>query len=394
MSKRHPRFGTPLPPGRRRYLLPEMRLPRTRHELNLTLRRRRVQARLGLGLAGAVVIGLAFSLLTAPPSPPNIGVVNSGQSRFGPVRFNAPVGWAVQIGSDDLDTPWVMFAPQNDPAVAPTTISIVSVDVTDRLRVLDAALSSPEPSASPVPINARILLETLARQSLALVARGPFCTLAQSYGSDIGVTGALLPALLVEWQKPIPWGSKLIEGAASPLGQSKNIGTCPPFIVGSTPSPSPGRSGSATPSPSVAPSPSATSSPSSAFAPVFILAAVEITPIPSVALSPTSTPGPTLDPSGSPILSATPGSPSGSATPSLAAGSNGTPRPSGSNTVSSGPLMHQVEWFALPPWPGLRTNDTQRMLVITLTYPDSLSADQRNQARYVFAQLITTINSD
>lgn len=56
--------------------------------------------------------------------------------------------------------------------------------------------------------------------------------------------------------------------------------------------------------------------------------------------------------------------------------------------------MHQVEWFALPAWPGLRSNDTQRMLVLTLTYPDNLSATQIAQARYVFAQLIATINSD
>jgi hypothetical protein len=419
MSKRHPRFGTPLPPGRRRYLLPEMHLPRNRAAIVLALRRRKIQGRLALGLVGLVVLALVFSFVTAPPPPPNIGTVNGGQSRFGPVRFNAPVGWGVQIGSDDLDTPWVMVAPQNDPRLAPVTITIASVDVTDRLRALAASLASPGPSASAAPINARILLETLTRQALALVARGPFCTLAQSYGSDIGTTGALLPALLVEWQKPIPWGSKLSDGGSSPLGRSTNIGTCPPFVPAAAQTPSPTASASSgaaqTPSPTASassaaaqtPSPtaSASSGASSALGNDFILAAAKATakpktptPKPSLSPSPSSSPSPGLSatPGASPSAGATPspsllplfGSPS--ARPSGAA----SPGPASSLPAANVPLMHQVEWFALPAWPGLRSNDTQRMLVLTLTYPDNLSATQIAQARYVFAQLIATINSD
>ena len=47
------------------------------------------------------------------------------------IGFDKPAHWVPWVKSNTLDDPIVLFAPQADPAAAPTTITIEAINVTD-----------------------------------------------------------------------------------------------------------------------------------------------------------------------------------------------------------------------------------------------------------------------
>ena len=78
--------------------------------------------------------------------------------------------------------------------------------------------------------------------------------------------------------------------------------------------------------------------------------------------------------------------------PTASAAPSGSPGPAASPPTPA-LEVHQVQWLSLPPWSSMRGNDTQKMLIVTLTYPSyEVGTDAERQARAAFQAIVDSMS--
>lgn len=226
MASYRKRYGTPLPPGRRRR---RILVPRNGAELRSAARRPRNLVRAAGSFVGAIALVGVAVFVTSPAPPPTFDRPVDSYVAMGAFRTRSLADWKVTPGGIDLARPWTLYAPQNDPAARPTTVTFSGVDATaiytgmaetiEKGGQIDAA------DVATLP-NAERILAALVRRWAAEIGRGSYCTNPTSYtaSADGGIGG---PAIEVVWLAPA--------AAASPIaGLSTDRGQCPANVLDGT----------------------------------------------------------------------------------------------------------------------------------------------------------------
>ena len=318
----HPRYGTPLAPGKLGE--PWWWVPRSNADAWRLLKSLRFLKRVGAVVGAVVILSLVWGLLHLPAATPPIGPINTVPSVFGPIAFRSPIGWTVAGGGGDLTTqPLVLFAPQADPARAPATISFLVVDVTQNVTALTA-----DPSAS-LGTNPRTFLSAVIDSYLPSAGRGSYCTTDLTYGASDSGAVVVPVATQITWLETRPLGYLVIPGP------SKNLGPC---TAGSVPQ-------------------------------------IVHGPFPTATVAP-----PTSAPSGAASAAAA----SASASPSAASSA------SGSAPAEATPMV-AIQWFALPAGGVFRSENTQKMLVVSLMYPANLVSADITSLTTIFDTVVGSI---
>jgi len=195
------RYGTPLPPGRRR---PLVAFPRSRQALLRALRRPKgASAAVALlALLALIGSGVAGALETKPRlvlfATDGRGVPLGSIANAGPVDVFVPRGWTIATGSDERVA--FLLAPQQLAAQPPVSITVMAPDAT---RATKLALAELKRTSGYVVVD-RDLLAFVSRILAAnLEPPGRYAIRDVSYRA--GDANTIAPAVELAFVDSVPW---------------------------------------------------------------------------------------------------------------------------------------------------------------------------------------------